>query len=199
VAMIKINLSSQKKQLDISNVGGFDFTRLKIKAVLLVSVLIYLPDFVLLPMWTSAEEEKAQELSSKQNVAGGLRRQVAEGKNYENQIKELKAQEEALEKKLVAVKEAISFKKNPSALLLYIAKNTPADMWIKDLSIENDTLLIKGEALDYTSIGNFVQSLRSSVFIRDAQVVSQTQYVREPDKTRVEVFDIRFGIARFDQ
>ncbi|MFL5783767.1 MAG: PilN domain-containing protein [Bacteriovoracaceae bacterium] len=197
--MIKINLSSSKKQLDISNVGGFDFTRLKIKAVLLVSVLIYLPDFVLLPMWTSSEEEKAQELSDKQKVAGGLRRQVAEGKNYENQIKELKAQEEALEKKLVAVKEAISFKKNPSALLLYIAKNTPPDMWIKDLVIENDSLLIKGEALDYTSIGNFVQSLRASVFIRDANVVSQSQYVREPDKTRIEVFDVRFGIARFDQ
>lgn len=197
--MIKINLSSQKKQVDISNIGGFDFTKLKIKAVLLVIALLYVPDFVIVPIWTAAEEEKAAELSQKQMTVAGLKRKVNEAKNYENQIKELKLQEEALEKKLLAVKEAISFKKNPSALLLYIAKNTPPDMWIKDLSIENDVLTIKGEALDYTSIGNFVQSLRSSVFIRDASVGQQSQYVREPDKTRIEVFDVRFGIARFDQ
>lgn len=197
--MIKINLSTAKKQLDVSNIGGFDLTKLKIKAVLLVIVLLYIPDFVIVPMWTQSEEDAAAELDAKMKTVGSLKRKVNEAKNYENQIKELKAQEEALEKKLVAVKEAISFKKNPSALLLYIAKNTPPDMWIKDLMIENDVLTIKGEALDYTSIGNFVQSLRSSVFIRDASVGQQSQYVRESDKTRIEVFDVRFGIARFDQ
>lgn len=197
--MIKINLSTAKKQVDLTNLGGFDLSKLKIKALLLVIVLLYVPDFVIIPMWTQIEEDKAMELDNKMKIVGGLKRKISEGKNFENQIKELKAQEEALEKKLVAVKEAISFKKNPSALLLYIAKNTPSDMWIKDLSIENDVLSIKGEALDYTSIGDFVQSLRSSVFIRDASVGQQTQYVRESDKTRIEVFDVRFGIARFDQ
>lgn len=199
MAMIKINLSTAKKQVDISNIGGFDLSKLKIKAVLLVIVLLYVPDFVIVPMWTESEESAAQELDGKMKTVAGLKRKINEGRNFENQIKELKLQEEALEKKLVAVKEAISFKKNPSALLLYIAKNTPPDMWIKDLSIENDVLSIKGEALDYTSIGNFVQSLRSSVFIRDANVGQQSQYVRESDKTRIEVFDVRFGIARFDQ
>lgn len=197
--MIKINLSSSKKQVDISNIGGFDFTRLKIKAVLLVIVLLYIPDFVIVPMWEQSETEKQTELDEKKKTVAGLKRKVNEAKNYENQIKELKAQEEALEKKLLAVKEAISFKKNPSAILLYIAKNTPDDMWIKELNIENDTLTIKGEALDYQSIGAFVQSLRSSVFVRDASVGQQSQYLREPDKTRIEVFDVRFGIARFDQ
>lgn len=199
MAMIKINLSNAKKQVDLSNFGGFDLTKVKFKALLLVIVLIYIPDFVIVPIWTQAEADKTEELETKTKTVAGLKRKVSEGRNFENQIKELKAQEEALEKKLVAVKEAISFKKNPSALLLYLAKNTPADMWIKELTIENDVLSIKGEALDYTSIGNFVQSLRSSVFIRDASVGQQSQYVRESDKTRIEVFDVRFGIARFDQ
>jgi Tfp pilus assembly protein PilN len=199
VAMIKINLSSSKQQVDISNIGGFDFTKLKFKAVALMLALLYVPDLLIVPMWTASEEEKSAELNGKMKTVSSLKRKVNEAKNYESQIKELKSQEKALEKKLLAVKEAISFKKNPSGLLLYVAKNTPPDMWIKDLTIENDVLTIKGEALDYKSIGTFVQSLRSSVFIRDANVGQQTQYVREPDKTRIEVFDIRFGIARFDQ
>ncbi len=199
MAMIKINLSSSKQQVDISNIGGFDFTKLKFKAVALMLALLYVPDLLIVPMWTASEEEKSAELNGKMKTVSSLKRKVNEAKNYESQIKELKSQEKALEKKLLAVKEAISFKKNPSGLLLYVAKNTPPDMWIKDLTIENDVLTIKGEALDYKSIGTFVQSLRSSVFIRDANVGQQTQYVREPDKTRIEVFDIRFGIARFDQ
>src|SRR5690606_8600414 len=134
--------------------------KLKIKAVALVIVLLYVPDFVIVPMWDQSYTTISNDLDLKRKEVAALKRKVNEAKNYENQIKELKAQEEALEKKLVAVKKAISFKKNPSALLLYIAKNTPPDMWIKELSIENDTLSIKGEALDYTSIGNFVQSLR---------------------------------------
>ena len=36
--MIKINLSNTKKQVDISNIGGFDFTKMKIKAVLVVII-----------------------------------------------------------------------------------------------------------------------------------------------------------------
>lgn len=197
--MIKINLSNAKKSVDISNVGGFDFTRIKIKALLLVIVLLYVPDFMVIPLWTEAQETKTQEVDGLRREISTLKRKVNQGKTYENQIKQLKLQEEALEKKLVAVKEAISFKKNPSALLLYIAKNTPAEIWIKELTIENDQLLIKGEALNYMSIGEFIQSLRSSVFIRDVKVTQQSQYVREPDKTRIEVFDVKFDIARFDQ
>ncbi len=136
MAMIKINLSTSKKQVDISNIGGFDLTKLKIKALLLVIFLIYIPDFVLVPMWTNMEEEKLAELEKKKSEIGALKRRVSEAKNYENQIKELKAQEEALEKKLVAVKEAISFKKNPSALLLYIAKNTPPTCGLKNLRLK---------------------------------------------------------------
>ncbi len=199
MAMIKINLSSSKQQVDISNIAGFDLTKLKFKAVALMFALLYVPDLLIVPLWTASEEEKSAELNGKMKTVSSLKRKVNQAKNYESQIKELKAQEKALEKKLLAVKEAISFKKNPSELLLYVAKNTPPDMWIKDLTIENDVLTIKGEALDYKSIGTFVQSLRSSVFIRDANLGQQTQYVREPDKTRIEVFDIRFGIARFDQ
>ncbi len=197
--MIKINLNNAKKQVDISNIGGFDFTKLKIKALLLVIAIIYVPDFILVPMWEEERETINQELIVKQGKLSGLKRQVAQSQDMDKQIRELKAQEENLGKKLTAVKQAISEKKNPSSILLYIAKNMPPELWIKELEINQEQMIIKGEALDYTSIGNFVNSLRSSVFIREANIASTSSAVRESDKRRIESFEVKFSIARFDQ
>lgn len=197
--MIKINLSNAKKQVDISNIGGFDFTKLKIKAVLLVMVLIYVPDFVLVPVWEEERNSVNQEIDKKRSELSSLKRKVSQSQDLEKQINELKIQEENLGKKLTAVKQAISEKRNPSTLLLYIAKNIPDQLWIKTLSIDKEQMVIKGEALDYTSIGNFVNSLRSSVFIRDANIAETNSKVRESDKRRIESFEVKFSIARFEQ
>lgn len=196
--MIKINLSTAQKQMDISNLGGFDFTKLKIKPVILAIVLMYLPDFFLTPIWESEFEAKNMELQQLQGESNSLKRKVSQSANMEKQIKELKAQEENLGKKLTAVKQAISLKRNPSNLLLYIAKNIPQDLWIKELNIDKELMIIKGEALSYTSVGNFVNNLRASVFIKDASIKNTTNTVRDSDKKRIESFEIHFGIARFD-
>lgn len=196
--MIKINLSNEKKQVDLANVGGFDFSKVKIKPLLLVMVLVYLPDVLLAPMLEEQKETANQELATKQAQLNSLKRKVSAAKDMDKQIKELKAQEENLGKKLLAVKQAISEKRNPSNILLYIAKNIPAELWIKSLTIDQDKMTIKGEALDYTSIGNFVNSLRSSIFIKDANI-SETNSTVRADKRRIETFEVVFGIARFDQ
>lgn len=196
--MIKINLSAAQKQVDISNIAGFDFTKMKIKAVIIACIVIYLPDFFLVPMFEDELSSRNQQISALQMQSSSLRRKVSQSAVLEKQIRELKAQEENLGKKLTAVKEAISLKRNPSNLLLYISKNMPDDLWIKELALDGETMLVKGEALNYTSIGNFVNNLRASVFVRDANIKGTNSYVRESDKRRIESFEINFAIARFE-
>lgn len=196
--MIKINLSVAQKQVDISNIGGFDFTKIKIVPVLIAMVLMYAPDFFLIPMWETELNEKNQELASLQTELSSLKRKVSQSATMEKQIRELKIQEENLGKKLTAVKEAISQKRNPANLLLYISKNIPEDLWLRELSIDDQAMIIKGEALSYTSVGNFVNNLRSSVFIKDANIKNTTSTVRESDKRRIESFEIHFAVARFE-
>jgi Tfp pilus assembly protein PilN len=196
--MIKINLTASAKQADLSNVGGFDFTKLKIKAMGLAVLLIYVPDFFLTPMWEESYSTKEGELSALQTQVNSFKRKVAQSATYEKQIRELKAQEENLVKKLTAVKQAISLKRNPSNLMLYISKNMPPELWIKELSIDQQTMVIKGEALNYSSVGGFVANLKSSVFIKDANIKGTNSIVRESDKRRLEVFEVQFEIARFE-
>lgn len=195
--MIKVNLSTVKPQLDLTNVGGFDLSTLNFKALAIVLVLIFLPDFFVLPAWEEEVNQKNAEVSDKEGELTRLKGKLSQASVYEKQINELKAQEEALSKKLAAAKQAIQIKKNPSALLLYVAKNTPPELWINELSLDNDRMSISGESLDYNSIGNFVNSLRSSVFIKDASIGNTTS-TTEPDGKRVESFSVDFTISRYD-
>jgi Tfp pilus assembly protein PilN len=196
--MIKINLSTAKKQMDISNVAGLDLTKIKIVPVLIAIVIMYLPDYILIPMWEEEVATVNQNLSVKRQELGKLRGQVSKTAELEKQIRDLKAQEENLGQKLVAVKQAISERRNPSSILLYIAKNVPEELWLKELIIENNDLVIKGEALDYTSVGNFINNLKASVFIKEANIISTNSIVREPDKRRIETFEVKFLIGKFD-
>jgi Tfp pilus assembly protein PilN len=197
--MIKINLGLDKNQASMNNLGGFDLTKVKLFPLIAFIGLLYLPDFVLLPMWETENEELNQQLISEQAKLSGIKRKLGKSVDIEKQIKELKVQEENLGKKLLAVKQAISEKKNPSNILLYIAKNIPDDLWIKELEITLESMTIKGESLDYASIGNFVNVLKSSVFIKDANIIGTSSNVRNSDKRRIESFEIKFTIARFEQ
>lgn len=197
--MIKINLQSGSKSLDLTNIGGIDLTSIKIKALLLVIALLYVPDFLIYPEFDKQTEEVNARITAKNSELRKYNNQLNKGKEVEKQIKDLKLQEENLGKILVAVKQAISEKRNPSALILYLAKNTPDNLWITDLVLSGDTMSVKGQALDYTSIGNFVNSLRSSVFIKEANIVGTSSSMNEADKRRIETFEVKFQIARFDQ
>jgi Tfp pilus assembly protein PilN len=197
--MIKINLSPVKKQADLTNVGGFDLTKVKIVPLLLFIGIMYVPDLFLSSMWEEERNKATQQIDVKRQELSKLKREVAQSQALEKQIRELKAQEENLGQKLVAVKQAISEKKNPKSLLHYLAKNVPNELWIRELTLEDDTLSIKGEALDYGSIGAFVNGMKSSVFVREANLTGVTSSVREGDKRRVESFEVKFQIARFEQ
>ena len=197
--MIKINLQTTSKSLDLTNLGGIDLTVVKIKALILVIILLYLPDMFLYPQFEQQIVEVNEKIAAKNSELRKVNNKLNKGKEVEKQIKDLKNQEEALSKKLVAVKQAISEKRNPSALLLYLAKNTPENVWLNDMELKGDVLSVKGEALDYTSIGNFVNNLRSSVFIKEANIIGTNSQMREADKRRIETFEVKFVIARFDQ
>ncbi len=196
--MIKINLSVAQNQVDISNLGGFDFSKIKLVPVALSILAIYIPDIVFVDMWQETFNTRNDELTVIQRELNSLKRKVSQSAVLEKQIRELKAQEDNLSKKLTAVKQAISQKRNPANLLLYVAKNIPEDLWIQELSVEGDTMLVKGQALSYVSVGNFVNNLRSSVFIKDSNIKSTTSSVRESDKRRIESFEILFSLARLD-
>jgi Tfp pilus assembly protein PilN len=149
-------------------------------------------------MWDEEYTTRNNDLNQIQGELRDLKKKVSKSKVLEEQIRNLNAQEINLGKKLLAVKQAISEKSNPTNLLLYIAKNIPSDLWLRELTIENSRMIIKGDSLSYSSVGTFTDNLRSSIFVKDASIKETTSKVRESDKKRIEAFEIHFVITRLE-
>lgn len=184
--MIKINLSTAQKQLDMTNVGGFDFTKIKIKAVGLAIIILYAPDFLLLPMWEQERADKQVEVTNVTTELASLKRKITQASELEKQIQDLKEQERILTEKLSVVKQILSEKRNPSNLLVYIAKNIPKEVWITELNFQNDELKLQGESLDYASIGKFLAHIhqRNALRVRHHWQRSQRHQKQSQDDVK---------------
>jgi Tfp pilus assembly protein PilN len=197
--MININLSTQKKAVDITNVGGLDLSKIKVKFVLLAILISYLPDFIILP---SLEEERAAAQETINNLtteANKKRKQVNSLKGFDKQIQQLKRREQQLVEKLELVKTIISKKKNPWKVLEYVAKNIPPEIWLTEIYYEDDKMIFKGLSMDYTNQGVFLENLKRSVFFADNITYSKVDTAAmSSDMKKMAPFEITANIVRYE-
>jgi Tfp pilus assembly protein PilN len=197
--MIEINLSTVKKPLDLSDVGGLDLSKIKVKWVLLAILILYVPDLFLSSQWEDdiiAEEAKLQDLRDQK---ASLQRRLDSLKDFSKQTQALQRQEQSLKDKLEVVKTILTKKQNPAAILIYVAQNIPAEVWLTSININGNSAVFKGVSVDYAPQGVFQENLKQSVFFNPTM-----EYFKiEPDKATAEAknlapFEIKATVTRFE-
>ncbi len=197
--MININLSTQKKAVDITNVGGFDLSKIKVKFVLIAIILSYVPDFIILPTLETERVEAQARIDELSNDAGKKKKQVNSLKGFDKQIQQLKRREQQLVEKLELVKTIISKKKNPWKVLEYVAKNIPPEIWLTEIIYNDDKMIFKGLSMDYTNQGVFLENLKRSVFFADNIVYSKVDTAAmSTDLKKMAPFEITANIVRYE-
>lgn len=197
--MIKINLSTVKKPMDLANVGGFDLSKINVKWVVLAIVFLYAPDFFVVDNLTEIRDARDQELQALIAQKNKITKEVNELKNFDKQIEMLKRREEELASKLEVVKSILSTKKNPWNILVYVAKNIPPEIWLTEIKYEGDKLQIKGRSSDYQSQGIFLENLKKSIFF-DKNITYQKNDAAPTgrDNRKLASFDITAVITRYE-
>lgn len=196
--MIKVNLYVGRKPFQLPVIAGIDLGALSFKGLGVAFFISLLPGFLL----DSSQQEEIEQANNKvSTVQLQLAKLKKEEKSYgsvREEIEALKKQEEKLAEKLVVVRKIIKQKRNPMKIMLYIAQNIPDDVWLKKLEITDSTLTIIGESKTYTSIGVFIENLRSSVFFnRDVNLKSSQTTTDEKEKRRIESFEVVGNIKIF--
>lgn len=197
--MIEINLAKVKSRFKLPVVIGIDFNLLNIKLLILVLILYWLGMPKIEEYFAEAPqilESEGAQLRKDLNAVKQLGKKMA---LVEEQIKELEEQEAILNNKLKYVRKIIKFKKNPMGLLLFISRNIPEDVWLNEIKIQNDKLLVEGESQSYKSIGLFIEKLKESIFLgRGVKLEDSKTSTDEKSGKRFEVFKISATILRFD-
>lgn len=197
--MIEINLIVGKKPFKMPTLLGVDLALLNLKLIGVAILISFLPAMFL---ESGREEEVAkasEEINQLQGQVTKLERKNEGNKSIQEQVDALAKQEKKLAERLGVVKEIIKLKKNPMNVLLYISKNIPEDVWLLSLDIQQNNIVIKGQALSYKDIGVFGENLKNSIFFnKDLGLKNSRTIEATGNQPRVEEFELSGSIARFE-
>lgn len=196
--MIEINLTPGEKQKDFTKIAGMNLSLINVKLLVPFFLLVYLVE----PVIDAFYVDEIASIEAK-TIAGKkkLREMTAELRGYDvvkKQVKELNIQEKNLATKIKIVKEIVEKRQNPFKVLKYIADNTPKDVWIVELEIDDRDLKLVGYSKSWKSIGFFIDNLRNSIFFNGtANYIKPEALKEEIANTRVETFEITTSIVSF--
>jgi Tfp pilus assembly protein PilN len=196
--VIEINLSTAQKGMDLTNIGGYDFSKIKVKYIFFSLILLYLPDIFISDHLESEFNVKQAEFDGYSRERDDLKNKVNSLKDFEKQINALEEQEKKLREKLGIVKTIMSQRINPWNILVYISKNIPPEIWLTSLEFRGTKITLRGVSNDYSPQGLFLENLKKSIFF-DRDVVYK-KIANESDRSNraLAPFEIELKIVRYE-
>lgn len=196
--MIEINLTPGEKQTDLTKVAGINLSLINIRLLIPCLIAIYIVE----PIIDAFYLEDIKTLETKTtNDRTKLRKLSTELKRYDavkKQVQELNNQEKTLQTKIKIVREIVQRRQNPFKVLKYIADNTPDDVWVVELEIDDKNLKLLGYSKSWKSIGTFIENLKNSIFFNgNVNYIKPDGMSQEISKQRVETFEITTNIVSF--
>lgn len=196
--MIEINLAPGSSGQGLENVGGFNFSLLNVKLIVISIVALYGVEIIV----GNYFQEEIDELDAKQVALNAEQRSVSNKlralADIKKQVENLNKQEAVLAKRIETVKKIVDKRQNPYRILKYIAENTPKEIWLDEVELADRSLRLVGSSKSWKSIGEFLQNLKTSIFF-DTNV----EYIK-PDGAsetfkgqRIEAFVIQARVVRF--
>ncbi|MBD64078.1 MAG: hypothetical protein CME62_02650 [Halobacteriovoraceae bacterium] len=196
--MIEINLSPKQKNADITKVAGFDLSQLNLKMLLISIIVLYGVEPFVLDFFQSDIDAVDARLTKVQREQRSINTELRALESVKKQVEDLNKQEIALSQRVNAVKIIVDKRQNPFKIFKYIADNTPQDVWLFELELDDRTLKLQGYSKSWKSIGDFLENLKSSIFFEQNITFNKPDTkTNEINGQRVETFEIIAKVARF--
>ena len=197
--MIEINLSPHSKGANLSDVGGFNFSLLNVKMIVIAFAFMYIPEIFLLSHYEGEKQSIETKLTTLNKEYRKYRKKVGAMDNIQRKVDELVSLEKKLSMRINVVKEIVNKRENPFKVLKYIAENIPKDVWIVELTIKDRILTLRGYSESWKSIGDFLENLKNSIFFeRNISYDKPANMKNKINKVRVETFEIKTKITSFE-
>ena len=200
--MIKINLASLKQsglsgapksvfsgtsiftQLNLEKVNDLPIRKLLAPMVLGVVAYYGLNDFKETQLSTFQEmiEKHATENKEIQGELGKL-------KSYEGMKKTLDADGTILRTKLDLIQKLMSDRSETMKLLLSISSAIPKEAWLVQFKVNRTNASIKGAALGFSQISDFMKNLRDNAYFSSIEMVD-TRQERDPSGIEMAMYEL---------
>lgn len=196
--MIEINLSPQQKDNPLASLGGINLSLLSVKGIFIAFIIFYAYE----PIMNSYYEDVNSEIDEKKKTIRSeqikLTKQLQELNSVKTKVEDLERKERLVQERIIIVKKIVDKRQNPHKVLRYIAENTPKDVWIESLNLQDKSFRLVGYSKSWKSIADFLENLKSSIFFSGRISYSKNPGARSIiDNVRVEPFQITATVERF--
>jgi Tfp pilus assembly protein PilN len=211
--MIKINLALRKSASLVQEGGTGAGTRLtmqniralKVQDLWEIPLVRQLIVFIgltwaashFIDVYKRDELTKADEQIAKlKEEQGKLRQELDQGKKFEVLKKNLDDDETVIRQKLEVIHKLVSDRAMPSKLLIALSNAIPKEVWLSDLKVDHTEIVLRGDAVDFTQVSEFMRGLNESAFFRDI-VLRNTQQGK--DESGMDTAKFEITVKRRDQ
>lgn len=196
--MIKINLKGQT-QSSGSFVGNFDISMINLPLLLGALVFTGVAPMAIDSFLRGSRDEIQKNIDDVTAQKKKYDKELESLADIEKRIQGMEKEEIAIKSRVQVLQNLLKEKSNPMKLMHYIAEHIPSNVWITKIDIKQKAFLLEGNALDYDSIGKFVEALNQSVFFnKTAKMEDYKTKQTTEGGSREELFKIVANIARFE-
>lgn len=200
--MIETNLLEQKKTFKTPTVLGVDLAKINIKMLIVAIILNYVPEHFLISYFNDQKAAVQTEIDDLNAKIAKLDEELTGTGNLREKLDAFNRQVLKLKERSEQVDQIVRERTNPAKLLEQLAKNTPDDLWLDELVInELKEISIKGGAESYKSIGDFLSQSNDSPFFGKSLTLADSKTNTENAggrEYRREDFEIKGRVSVFD-
>ncbi len=196
--MIKINLKSSN-QATGSFLGNFDLSLINIPLVLGAMIFTGVAPMMTESYLKGARDEIQVEVEKLREQKKNYDKELESLAEIDKKIQTMELEEKAIITRVQVMQNLLKQKANPMKIMHYISEHIPENIWITKIEIKQNTFLLEGNALDYESIGKFVDALNLATFFNKTVKLGDYRTKQSTDNTtRLEAFSISARIERYE-
>lgn len=202
--MIKINLALRKQSAAIDTTkerpaGGpklsfkqFDFEMVKspeIRRLALVVVVAIIGTYVADGLKTDMMNKLDQQVEKANADNAKAKADLAKTAGYEAIKQQIDADEELIKTKLSTITKLIADRQLPPKMLMSISSSIPKDVWLTDFSVISGEIKLKGSALGYDPVTDFLKALNENDMLADVKL-ENTEKAKDPIAGEITIFEM---------
>ena len=188
--MIKINLATRRQQAGDhkalkGGAGGAAQTLgilkdLPIRKVALPLMVGFVASY-LLDGYKEEQIKKQDVVLTRLNKQGAdLTAEAGKTQSYEPLKKALDQDEAMIKTKLDTITKLVADRSTTHKFLFSISNAIPADAWLSELRVDKTDVILKGGALGFTQISDFLKNLNENSFFASVELKNTEQQEKEP-------------------
>jgi Tfp pilus assembly protein PilN len=196
--MIKINLKGQS-QASGAFLGNFDISLINIPLLLGALLFTGAAPMFFESYFKGLRDDIQVEIDTINTQKKNYDKQLESLAEIDKKIAAMEAEEKSISTRIQVLQDRLKQKANPMKIMHYISEHIPKNIWITRIDIKNSQFVLEGNALDYDSIGKFVEALNLAIFFDKTVKLDDYRTKQSNDEaTRLEGFKISGIIKRFE-